>query len=153
MRAESPWCRRFRKQGCRFTIPRQAVADILISTPEHLSAEDIYFKLHTTYPGVGLTTVYRTLELLCEMGMARKLDFGDGRCRYEIAEGVEGAKKPHHHHLICTKCGKIIDYDDFISEERKLFKQLEETLSEKHGFSIYSHNVSFYGICRKCARN
>ena len=78
------WGRRFRGCGYRMTVPRQAIMEVLSSTDKHLSAEDIYMKVHRTYPNVGLTTVYRTLELLTEMGLIVTFDFGDGRARYEL---------------------------------------------------------------------
>ncbi|MGD2278938.1 MAG: transcriptional repressor, partial [Candidatus Omnitrophota bacterium] len=69
------WGRKFRGSGYRMTAPRQAIMHVLSSTDKHLSAEDIYIKVHKTYPNVGLTTVYRTLELLTQMGMVLKFDF------------------------------------------------------------------------------
>ncbi|MGB2599017.1 MAG: transcriptional repressor, partial [Candidatus Omnitrophota bacterium] len=95
----SGWGRKFRGCGYRMTVPRQAIMDVLSGTDKHLSAEDIYMKVHKMYPNVGLTTVYRTLELLTQMGLVVKFDFGDGRARYEL---IEGPKSEHHHHLICT---------------------------------------------------
>ncbi len=144
------WCHRFRKQGWRMTLPRQAIIDILNSNKKHLSAEDIYFILHKKYPGIGLTTVYRTLELLYQMGVVTKFDVGDKRARYELTENIS---KKHHHHLICTKCSAIIDYDDFLNEERKLFKEMELELSKKHHFQIHSHQANFYGLCNQCQNN
>ena len=141
------WANRFRGRGCRITIPRQAILDILSSSSKHLSAEDIYLAVHKTYPGIGLTTVYRTLELLEQMGLIHKFDFGDGRARYEL---IAGPKSTHHHHLICTGCGRVIDYSDFVEEELKLIKQVEDTLSKKHDFKINTHKIHFYGLCSKC---
>ncbi|MEW6607930.1 MAG: transcriptional repressor [bacterium] len=140
------WHGKFRDCGCRMTIPRQAVIDVLTNTSEHLSAEDIYIEIHKVYPAVGLTTVYRTLDLLAQMGMVFKFDFGDGRSRYELTEST----KKHHHHLVCTNCGRIIDYSDFIEEEVRLFNQVEEALSQKHNFEIIAHQVQFLGRCNNC---
>ena len=148
MRGGPPWWSgRFRGCGCRITIPRQAIIDLLSSSSKHLSAEDIYLSVHKTYPTIGLTTVYRTLELLEQMGLIHKFDFGDGRARYEL---VEGPNKEHHHHLICTGCGRVIDYTDFVDEELKLIKQVEKTLAKRHNFNINSHQIHFYGLCSKC---
>lgn len=115
---------------------------------EHLSAEDIYMKAHQICPAVGLTSVYRTLDLLVQLSMVDKFDFGDGRARYELAEGSSGVK--HHHHLVCTGCGAILEYDDFLEEELKLVKRTEEGLSKRYGFKITGHVVQFYGICKRC---
>jgi len=108
-----PWLHgKFRGCGYRLTVPRQIILDVLSKTSKHLSAEDIYHAVHKGYPAIGLTTVYRTLELLVQMGLVFKFDFGDGRARYELSEGPKGAR--HHHHLVCTDCGRAIDYTDFI---------------------------------------
>ena len=141
------WHGRFRGCGYRLTIPRQAILDVLSRTSKHLSAEDIYLEVHKVYPGVGLTTVYRTLELLVQMGLVFKFDFGDGRSRYELAEGPH---TQHHHHLVCTNCGRIIDYREFIDEEVRVLKQAEETLSKKYNFRIETHQIHFLGLCSKC---
>jgi Fur family ferric uptake transcriptional regulator len=142
------WYGRFRGCGYRLTVPRQAILDVLSRSSEHLSAEDIYLTVHKVYPAVGLTTVYRTLDLLVQMGMVFKFDFGDGRSRYEL---VGGAKK-HHHHLVCTNCGRIIDYSDFIEDEMKLFSKVEEALAKKHNFEINTHQVQFLGRCNNCKK-
>ncbi len=142
------WHGRFRGCGYRITVARQSILEILSKTTEHLSAEDIYFAVHKDYPNIGLTTVYRTLELLVQLGLVFKFDFGDGRARYELAEGPKG--KLHHHHLVCTKCGQVIDYTDFIDEELELLKRTEKGLFRKHNFEITGHLIQFYGICDKC---
>ena len=141
------WYGRFAGYGYRLTMPRQAILNILSKSREHLSAEDIYLTVHRVYPGVGLATVYRTLELLTRMGLVSKFDFGDGRSRYELAEGPN---RNHHQHLICTGCGRIIDYSELIDEEIKVLKQIERTLSKKYDFNIDSHRINFLGLCNKC---
>lgn len=142
------WQGKFRRCGYRFTIPRRAILDVLSSTSKHLSAEDIYVAVHNDYPNVGLTTVYRTLELLVQMGVVFKSDFGDGRARYELSEGPKG--EDHHHHLVCNGCGRAIDYTDFIDEEVELLKKTEKALSKKYNFEITDHLIQFYGVCDKC---
>ncbi|MBA7644831.1 Ferric uptake regulation protein [subsurface metagenome] len=148
MRSGPPWWHgRFRGFGYRLTMPRQIILNTLSRTQKHLSAEDIYFEVHKTYPAVGLTTVYRTLELLAEMGWVFKFDFGDGRSRYEL---VKGPNIRHHHHLVCTNCVRVIDYTDFVDKEIELIKETEEALSEKYNFEIKRHQIHFYGLCEKC---
>ena len=144
------WGRRFRGCGYRMTVPRQAILDVLLGTDKHLSAEDIYMKVHKMYPHVGLTTVYRTLELLTDMGVVLKYDFGDGRARFELMEGPE---KEHHHHLICVNCKRVINYTEFIDEEMEFLKRAEKGLSKKYNFAIKSHLIQFYGLCDKCRKN
>jgi Fur family ferric uptake transcriptional regulator len=142
------WHGRFRGCGYRITVARQAILEVLSKTNDHLSAEDIFFRVHEEYPNIGLTTVYRTLELLVQLGLVYKFDFGDGRARYELTEGPD--KKRHHHHLVCTECGRIIDYTDFVDEEIEFLKRTEEKISKKHNFEITGHTIQFNGICDKC---
>jgi Fur family ferric uptake transcriptional regulator len=142
------WQGRFSGCGYRFTVPRKAIFEVLSRSSKHLSAEDIYMEVHKDYPHVGLTTVYRTLELLIQMGLVVKSDFGDGRARYELAEGPKGVN--HHHHLVCTGCGKAVDYTDFIDDEVELLERTEKGLSKKYNFTITNHLIQFYGLCEKC---
>ena len=142
------WQGKFRGCGHRLTIARGAVLDVLTKTRKHLSAEDVYLIVHETYSNIGLTTIYRTLELLASMGLVLKFDFGDGRARYELSQGPKGMR--HHHHLVCTNCGRIIDYTDFVDDEIELFNQIEKGLSKKFNFRIANHLIQFYGLCDKC---
>ena len=139
---------KFKRCGYRMTRGRKAVMHALTDAKEHVSAEDIYMKVHSTYPAIGLTSVYRTLEVLVNKGLAYQFDFGDGRARYEIAEGPKGER--HHHHLVCTGCCRVIDYADFIDEELSLLKKAEECLSKKYKFAITNHLIQFYGVCHRC---
>lgn len=148
-RSEKWWQREFRGYGYRFTIPRQIILQVLDESKEHLSAEDIYLKVHQLYPAIGLTTVYRTLELLVNMGLVSKFDFGDGRARFELSPKTDQVS--HHHHLICTNCGRIIDYNEFAKEELELIKKIEKELARKYSFEIKNHNIQFYGLCDKCS--
>jgi len=136
--------------GYRITQGREAIMNVLAAAKEHLSAEDIYLKAYAAYPAIGLTSVYRTLEVLVGAGLIYKFDFGDGRARYEIAEGPRG--EAHHHHLVCTGCGRIIDYADFMAEELALLKKTEAELSKKYNFRIINHLIQFYGFCNKCSK-
>jgi len=146
------WCHgKFRGCGYRMTTGREALLDVLSQANEHLSAEDIYMKIHPVYPAVGLTSIYRTLDILVNIGLIHKFDFGHGRARYELAEGPKG--KRHHHHLVCTGCGRVIDYTDFIDEEVALLKKTEEGLSQKYNFRIDNHLIQFYGLCDACNRS
>ena len=144
------WHGRFRGCGYRVTVPRQAILDVLSRTSKHLSAEDVYMEVYKIYPNVGLTTVYRTLELLVQMGIVFKFDFGDRRARYELALGPKGER--HHHHLVCTGCGRVVDYTDFIDEEKELLARTEDGLARKYGFAITNHLIQFYGLCDKCKK-
>ena len=149
-RCRHHWPGEFKGCGYRMTRPRQAILDVLGKTPEHLSAEDIYLAVHKFYPNIGLTTVYRNLELLVEMGLVVKFDFGHGRAKYELSD--QYSSKGHHHHLVCKKCSKIIDYSDFMKDEVQFLKSTENGLSSKYDFQIKGHLIQFYGYCKKCQK-
>ena len=141
------WQNRLRGQGCRWTTPRRAVLDCLSRSRRHLSPKDIFAEIRRSHPGIGLTTVYRTLELLDRMGQLHKIRIGDGQIRYELKKD---GRENHHHHLICTRCGKIIDYADFVEEELELIRKTEQALTRRHRFKIQDHKIEFYGLCREC---
>lgn len=141
------WQHRFRGHVSRWTVPRNAILNLLSNTSKHMSAKDIYNTLHKDYPGIGLTTVYRTLDLLVKARLINKFNIGEGQSRYEFKPMD---KKEHHHHLICKECGRIINYSDFVDEELELVKKTEKSVSKKYNFEILDHNIEFYGICNKC---
>ena len=141
------WQHRFRANVSRWTAPREFILDLLSRTRGHLSAKEIYAALYSSHPGIGLTTVYRTMELLFRLGIVQKITAGDGQSRYELKSAD---KKDHHHHLICTRCGKIVNYRDFVQEELELVKKTEEALKKKYNFTILDHNIEFLGLCDKC---
>jgi len=139
---------KIKRVGHRMTAGREAILNILSQSTEHLSAEDIYIKVHAEKPSIGLTTVYRTLELLVNMGMVARFDFGDGRARFELLQGPKCVK--YHHHLVCTECSRIIEYSDFIGEELNILETIQEKLSKKYNFLITNHLVQYCGLCAKC---
>jgi Fur family ferric uptake transcriptional regulator len=112
-----------------------------------MSAKEIYYALSTIYPGIGLSTIYRTLELLVRAGFLNQIYIGDGQNRYEFQSGE---KDKHHYHLICNKCGKIIDYTDFLEEELEFVKKAEENIAGKYNFLVQDHNIDFFGLCKDC---
>jgi len=143
------WRGRLRQRGLRITSGREAVCKVLTRAKGHLSAEEIYLAARPLYPSIGLTSIYRTLEIMQKMGLVRKSDFGDGRARYELTSSQH---QGHHHHLICTCCGRIIDYCDFMDEELEFLKVTEKGLSKKYGFKINDHLIQFSGICDRCQK-
>lgn len=127
----------------KMTPQRRVVLQIFLDHPgDHLSAEDVYGILREMKSEIGLATVYRSLELLSNIGILQKMEFGDGCSRYEV--NTTDPKAHHHHHLICTNCGKVIEFED------DLLENLEHDISEKSGFRIRDHQVKFYGICKEC---
>jgi Fur family ferric uptake transcriptional regulator len=138
--------RRLRGCGYRLTVPRIKILEVLNSSKGHLSAEEIFFRVHKLYPGVGLTTVYRTLEMLSESGIVDKIDMGEGRARYEIKESP---KDEPHLHLICRHCGRIIN----ACLNEKLKKEIDKTKSKQkkeNSFDVDNFQLRFYGICKNC---
>lgn len=137
-----------KQQGIRLTQPRRIVLRELSKTSGHVNAKELYAKIHKKNPEIGLTTVYRTLDLLEKLNLVNKFAFGDAQTRYELSwQYIE-----HHHHLVCLHCRHIIDYNDFIAEEVKFFTEIQKVLSEKYNFDITSHEVRFLGICERCRK-
>ena len=136
------------KNHCtRWTVPREKIFSLLIETQQHLSAKEVYSRLHPSNNDIGLATVYRTLELLHRAGLLSKINGVDSQVRYEYKKG---GHSDHHHHLICTVCGTILNYRDFEKEELELVRKTEEALERKHGFLIRDHNIEFLGLCSEC---
>jgi Fur family ferric uptake transcriptional regulator len=135
------------KDHCtRWTVPREEIFNLLIQSQQHLSAKDVYAILNPSNPAIGLTTVYRTLDLLDRAGLVRKVNTGTARCASNTGE----ATIPTTNHLICTGCGKILNYRDFEKEELDLVRKTEDILARKYGFLIREHSIEFLGLCPDC---
>ena len=129
------------KKGLKRTAQRDLILDVFLRTEGHLSGEDLYRLVHEQDSSVGQTTVYRTLKLLTDAGLAREVRFGDGRAHYE-----HHYKHQHHDHLICSQCGKIIE---FYSPE---MEAIQDQVAAKHKFELTSHLLRMIGICADCRR-
>ncbi len=130
-----------RTKNLKLTNQREEISNIFIRTQKHLTTEDLYNIIKKKDPNIGLATVFRTLKLMCEAGIAREVDFGDKRIRYEHKYGHE-----HHDHLVCTKCGKFIEVMDMEIEE------LQDNLCRKFNFFPIRHKMQVFGICKKCKK-
>ena len=97
-------------------------------------------------PEIGLATVYRTLQLLLDMQLVDRIDFGDGCVRYEIGHLLNGDTRHNHHHLICKRCNKVVPFDD------DLLDDLEEHIEKATGFHVLDHELKFYGLCSRCQK-
>ena len=133
--------------GYRATVPRRLLIDMLSASDECLTAEELYIDAHGKNPRIGLTTVYRTLALLTDLGQVSRVEAGDGKARYELSE-AGGAG--HHHHLICTGCRRIRRFAEFPAEEVELMKRTEAALEKRFGYRINGHSIYFHGICPSC---
>ncbi|OEF98471.1 Fur family transcriptional regulator [Desulfuribacillus alkaliarsenatis] len=133
--------KQLQEDGYKLTPQREATVKILLENKDHLSAEDIYMLVKDKAPDIGLATVYRTLELLSELRIVHKLNFGDGLARYELTKDDE---EHHHHHLVCLDCGKLEEFED------DLLGDIEEKIEKTKKFNIIDHRLSFFGYCSEC---
>jgi len=127
--------KKLREAGYKLTVPREMVLDFL-RDGRHYSAKEIYEGLNKT---LGLTTVYRTLELLLQVKLVKPLFLTDGSLKYEYV-----GSKDHHHHLICTDCGVILEIEGCAVEG------MEEQVQKKTRFKILHHTLEMYGVCPEC---
>ena len=127
------------KAGLRRTGQRDLILEIFLKTEEHLTSEDLYFLVHRKDPSVGHTTVYRTLKLLTEAGLAREVRFGDNKTYYE-----HHYNHAHHDHMICTECGRVIE---FFSQD---IENLQDQMADKFGFRPTHHSLRMWGVCSDC---
>jgi Fur family transcriptional regulator, ferric uptake regulator len=125
-------------RGYRLTNQRRIIVHEL-EGERHLSAEEIYDRVKGEHPELGLSTVYRTLDLLTELGIVRKDDFGEGYSRYELAT------ERMHHHARCEQCGKVIEFNE------ELMEYLALQVERETGFVTDWHEITLYGRCAECA--
>lgn len=130
-----------RDHSLPITAQRLAIADVVLGTERHLSAEDVASLLRAGGANAGTATIYRTLEVLVRSGLVVERDFGEGFKRYEAARGI-----PHHEHLLCTVCGRVTEFRD----ER--LERMTTLLAEAHDFSRQRHRLVIYGLCGDCRR-
>ena len=128
------------EKGYRLTPQRLMILSAIENSDDHISAEEIYAQVAAKYPHVNISTVYRTLELLKRLGLVTETDLGGGRVRYHPVD------KGHHHHLVCTECGAIIDLD-----ESMLFP-LKSTLLRECKFSADLRHLAILGRCVNCSK-
>ncbi|AKG04367.1 MULTISPECIES: ferric iron uptake transcriptional regulator [Salimicrobium] len=129
-------------QSYKLTPQREATVRVLLENEaDHLSAEDVYLLVKEKAPEIGLATVYRTLELLSELKVVDKINFGDGVSRYDLRK--EGAEH-FHHHLVCTECGSVEEIEEDLLEE------VEKVVESDWKFQVKDHRLTFHGICKVC---
>ena len=126
-----------RKAGYKITPPRLAVLEIILRDGQHQTPGEILRQAQAIHPNTGRATVYRTLELLTQLGIVRPIYVGENGPTYIRAEGG-------HHHLVCAQCGKIVDFDQCGADV------LARDLEVRFGFHIRSHLLEFYGLCAEC---
>jgi Fur family ferric uptake transcriptional regulator len=123
--------------GLKHTKQRDLILVSFLESNQHISAEQLYQVVRSENPSVGFTTVYRTLKLLVDAGLAQERHFDDGLTRYEVEHA-------HHDHLVCLMCGKIIEFE---SDE---IENAQERIAAGYGFKIVRHRHELYGNCSDC---
>ena len=126
------------KKGYRLTAARSAILAGLINIDGHVSADELVEIVHRSDPGVGRMTVYRTLELLTELGLIRPVYQGSAAAHYVLMD--DG----HHHHLICSRCNRVIEFDQCV------LREIEQSVSTHYHFEIQGHLLEIYGRCQDC---
>ena len=128
-------------RGLKSTRQRSLILETFFGLEGHLSVEELWEHVRKVDSRVSVATVYRTMKLLAESGLASVQNFGDGHTRYEAAVG-----RMHHDHLICTSCEQIVEFENVEIE------RLQELVAKKHGFKVTSHKMELHGLCRACQR-
>jgi Fur family ferric uptake transcriptional regulator len=126
-------------RGLRRTAQRENILKVFLAMEGHFSIEDICGEVKKQFPSIGNVTVYRTMKLFEELGLAEKMDRGDGIARYEHKYNHK-----HHDHLVCVKCGACIEA---VSPQ---IEKLQEALARKYGFMPAGHKLRIFGICKNC---
>lgn len=131
-----------RQRGYKITPQRRSILKSIVKSHEHLTPSAIYERVRRENPGIGLVTIYRTLEILAELGLICEMHAG-GNCRSYLMR----RPSEHHHHLICSGCGTVIDFTDCNLDK------LERKLSRENNFTINGHLLEFLGKCSDCLKN
>jgi Fur family ferric uptake transcriptional regulator len=119
------------------TRQRDAILEVFLETTGHIASDDLYQKVRERHPGIGYTTVYRTMKVFCEAGLAAERTFEDGVTRYEIPH-------EHHDHLVCVRCGRIVEF------ECSMIESAQDRIAGEYGFRLLRHRHELYGHCPDC---
>ncbi len=130
-----------KQKGMNITEQRKKIAKAFFKLDGHYSLEEFYQIIYQEDPSIGQTTVYRTLKLLREAGLAEEIHFSDDITRYEIAN-----PRSHHDHLICIECGKVIE---IVNQE---IEKMQKKIAESYGFTLSGHIHNLYGVCDECKK-
>jgi Fur family ferric uptake transcriptional regulator len=128
-----------KQAGLKVTLPRVKILDVLeTSARRHMSAEDVYKALLSRGEEIGLATIYRVLTQFEGAGLVCRHHFEGGQSVFELNRGG------HHDHLVCVKCGKVVEFVEEAIEQR------QRAIAEEHGFTLEDHSLVIYGICPSC---
>jgi Fur family ferric uptake transcriptional regulator len=131
------------EKGLRSTTQRRVIAETFFEGPSHVTIEELLARVRKKDSRIGYATVYRTLKLFTECGIAAERNFGDGPSRYELSDE---SNDEHHDHLICVECGRIIEFHDARIEK------LQESIAGELGFRVRRHRHEIYGECAACQK-
>lgn len=139
--AESIFHKHLRHVGLKHTGQRDTVLRTFLGTRDHLSTDELYRLVKKQDEGIGFTTVYRTLKLLAECGLASEVAFNDGVARYE-----HQYNRRNHHHMVCTECGSSVE---FFSAD---IERIEQEIGRKNKYLTTRHTFQIYGVCESCQK-
>ena len=125
------------KHNLKHTRQREAILEVFLGVTGHITGEELYERVKQKHANIGYTTVYRTMKLLCEAGLAAERNFEDGVTRYEVPH-------EHHDHLICTRCGRIVEF------ECRMIESAQDRIAAEYGFDLLRHKHELYGHCPSC---
>lgn len=128
-----------KSKGLRYTSQREKILSIFLATEKHLTIDELYRLVRRKFSDIGYTTVYRTMNLLVESGLCRRIDIGDGFSRFE-----HNYNHQHHDHLICTKCGRLIEVVN------NKIEKIQDEMVRRYDFIPAQHRLDIFGICRDC---
>jgi len=138
-KAKAVFARYLQANRLRGSQQRDLILDAFLSMPPHLTAEELHRKVAHQDGGIGLSTVYRTLRLFCDAGLAKQRHFQEGKSCFEQAVGAH-----HHDHLICDTCGAIVEF------ECQEIEDLQEQIARRHGYRLTHHRLELFGRCAGC---
>ncbi len=127
------------KHGLKASRQRETIVDVFFKSRSHLRIDELLSEVRRVDPRVSQATVYRTMRLLADCGLAEPRNFGDGQTRYELSN-----RDCHHDHLICTECGRIVEFVD------SRIEKLQAQVAREYGFRITDHKMELYGVCKDC---
>lgn len=127
------------QRGLKHSRQRNAIVETFFAMGGHVAVDELIARVRQTDPRVSVATVYRTMKLLTECGLAIARHFGEGQTRYEPA-----MRRHHHDHLICTACGAIVEF------ESERIEELQDRVARRHGFEVEHHRLEIYGRCVRC---
>src|SRR5271169_3209069 len=139
--AEEIFHRHLKRVGSKHTGQRDTILRTFLDTRDHLSTDELYRLVKKKDDRIGFTTVYRTLKLLAECGLASEVAFNDGVTRYEHQNN-----RRNHHHMVCTECGSSVEF--FASD----IERIEREIGRKHKYLTTRHTFQIYGVCENCGK-